>query len=148
MGFALADVGGVDAFACFAAGAPGVFGGKALGEGGRPGGDGEAHYVACFNAQGGAEFDRLAQVGAEDVDRALGAEGVAGRVGAGDAAEDREARLGGRTEEAVEEGALAVGRLRQGLDPSVNAIASLIVVTTVLAALLAGRFIATKDLFR
>jgi spermidine/putrescine transport system permease protein len=43
---------------------------------------------------------------------------------------------------------LILSRLRQGLDPSVNAIASLILGCTILAAALAGRFISTKDLFR
>jgi spermidine/putrescine transport system permease protein len=39
-------------------------------------------------------------------------------------------------------------RLRQGLDPSVNAIASMILGTTIIATLIAGRFISTKDMMR
>lgn len=40
------------------------------------------------------------------------------------------------------------GLLRRGIDPSVNAIASVILGTTILATLLAGRFISGRDLAR
>ena len=76
--------------------------------------------MSPFDLQRGAEFDGLAEVGAEDLDRALGAQVVAGRVGAGDAPEDRQARLRRGAEEAVEEGALLVGRLRQGQGPGLD----------------------------
>ena len=83
-------------------------------------GIGEADDVALFDRQRGAELDRLAEVGAEHVDRALAAQVVAGRVGAGDAAQDRQARLGRSAEEAVEEGALLAGRLGQGQRPGLD----------------------------
>ena len=79
-----------------------------------------ADDVALLHLQVGAELDRLAEVGAEHVDRALAAQVVARRVGAGDAAQDRQARLRRRAEEAVEEVALAVGRLGQGQRPGLD----------------------------
>jgi ABC-type spermidine/putrescine transport system permease subunit II len=43
---------------------------------------------------------------------------------------------------------LIYSRLRRGLDPSTNAIASIVVVITVVAAAIAGRLISSKDLVR
>ena len=94
--------------------------GEFLGEGRGPGRHGDADDVALFDLQRGAELDRLAEVGAEDLDRALAAQVVAGRVGAGDAPQDRQARLRRGAEEAVEEGALLVGRLGQGQGPGLD----------------------------
>src|SRR4029077_11843274 len=53
-------------------------------------------------------------------DRTLAAQVVAGRVGAWDAAQDRRPRLGRGAEEAVEEGALLAGRLRQSQGPCLH----------------------------
>src|SRR6185295_5116260 len=91
-----------------------------LGEGRGPGRNREADDVAVAHSQVGAELDGLAEVGAEDVHRALGAQRVDGRVAADLAAQDREARLRRRAEEAVEEGALAAGRLREGEGPGLD----------------------------
>ena len=82
-----------------------------------PRSDGDADDVARFDFEVGAETDRLPQVRREDLDRSLPPQVVAGRVGAADAAEDRQARLRRGAEEAVEEGPLAAGRLRQGQRP-------------------------------
>jgi spermidine/putrescine transport system permease protein len=43
---------------------------------------------------------------------------------------------------------LIFSRLRQGLDPSINAIASIVVATTIVAAAIAGRLISGKDIVR
>jgi ABC-type spermidine/putrescine transport system permease subunit II len=43
---------------------------------------------------------------------------------------------------------LIYSRLRRGLDPSINAIASIVVAATVVAAVVAGRLISSKDLLR
>lgn len=94
-----------------AAAAPGVVSGDVEGEHRRPGGDGEGDHLALEDGERVVEGeDRgAAEVGVEDLERALADEFVFRRIRVLDRAQDADPGLGGGAEEVVEEAHLVGG---------------------------------------
>ena len=99
-----------------AAAAPGVVAGDVEGEHRRPGRDREGDHLALEDGQRVVEGeDRVAaEVGVEDLQRALADEGVFGRLRVFDRAQDADPGLRGPAEEVVEEADLVGGRVGLG----------------------------------